>query len=388
MASRVRNTVVSRENRGLQVKRNVVKNPSQRSALGEIGNKNLEPVSVTDQDVKKLVSGIQKKAVVSAPVPEIQINDEVEHDVDMEEVEEEQEDDDSQFPEGVIDIDALEDQNNPQLCVEYAPSIYAYLRKVEEGLSIRKEFLKGCFVNGKMRGVLIDWLIEVHSQFKLLQETLYMTIYIIDKFLQAEGFTIKRNKLQLVGVSAMFIASKVEEMYAPEINDFVYITDNAYTAAEIRQMELRMLNTLGFNFSRPLPLHFLRRNSKAGDVDVLQHTVAKYLIEMSLLEYDMAHIPPSLMAAGALFLSLRLLEPNATLANTWTPTLQHYSTYTTKEIVPVVCKLAQNLLKRDESKLKAVHAKYMNKKFMKVGELADLQGDIVQKLAKKQFTNL
>ena len=122
-----------------------------------------------------------------------------------------------------------------------------------------------------------------------------------------EGFAIRRNKLQLVGVSAMFIASKVEEMYAPEINDFVYITDNAYTAAEIRQMELRMLNTLGFNFSRPLPLHFLRRNSKAGDVDVLQHTVAKYLIEMSLLEYDMAHVPPSLMAAAALFLSLRLV---------------------------------------------------------------------------------
>merc|ERR1711868_181068 len=118
---------------------------------------------------------------------------------------------------------------------------------------------------------------------------------------------------------------------------------------------------------------------------VLQHTVAKYLIEMSLLEYDMAHIPPSLMAAGALFLSLRLLEPSASLANTWTPTLQHYST---KEILPVVCKLSQNLLKREESKLKAVHAKYMNKKFMKVGELADLQGEIVQKLAKKQFTNL
>ena len=67
---------------------------------------------------------------------------EVEPDVEMEEVEEEQEED-AQFPEGVIDIDALEDQNNPQLCVEYAPSIYAYLRKVEEGLSIRKEFLKG-----------------------------------------------------------------------------------------------------------------------------------------------------------------------------------------------------------------------------------------------------
>ena len=62
----------------------------------------------------------------------------------------------------------------------------------------------------------------------------------------------------------MFIASKVEEIYCPEISDFVYITDNAYSSAEIREMELRMLRTLGFNFSRPHPLHFLRRNSKAG----------------------------------------------------------------------------------------------------------------------------
>ena len=125
----------------------------------------------------------------------------------------------------------------------------------------------------------------------------------------------------------MFIASKVEEMYAPEINDFVYITDIAYSAAEIRQMELKILNTLNFNMSRPLPLHFLRRNSKAGDVDVLQHTVAKYMVELSLLEYDLAHYPPSLMAAASLFLSLRILEPNATLANVWTPTLQVRNLY-------------------------------------------------------------
>ena len=101
--------------------------------------------------------------------------------------------------------------------------------------------------------------------------------------MKVEGFTVRRNKLQLVGVSAMFIASKVEEMYAPEINDFVYITDNAYTAGEIRKMELRILNTLGFNFSRPLPLHFLRRNSKAGDVDVQQHTLAKVSLPPYLL---------------------------------------------------------------------------------------------------------
>jgi len=390
MTTRVRaNAAVPRENRVLQAKRVGVKNASvaqARSALGEIGNKQAAGGSTKDQDLKK--SGIQRKTVgkVEEVVPKIQLNDADDEDVEM--AEETAVVEARQFPEGVVDIDAIEDQFNPQLLAEYAPAIYAYLREVEEGLSIRKDFLTGCFVNGKMRGVLVDWLIEVHSQFKLLQETLYMTIYIIDKFLQVEGFAIRRNKLQLVGVSAMFIASKVEEMYAPEINDFVYITDNAYTAAEIRQMELRMLNTLGFNFSRPLPLHFLRRNSKAGDVDVLQHTVAKYLIEMSLLEYDMAHVPPSLMAAAALFLSLRLLEPNATLATTWTPTLAHYSTYSSKELLPVVCRLALALTKRDDSKLKAVHTKYVNKKFMKVGELADLQGEVVQKLARKQLASL
>jgi len=381
MTTRVRENMTTRENRGLQVKRAVTKNGNtQRAALGEIGNAQNQ-AKVQKPEPKKAIQ--QKKPKVVPPVPpKILVNHE--DDVDMEEVEEVV----RVFPAGVLDIDALEDQNNPQLCVEYAPAIYAYLREVEDGLSIRKDFLSGGFVNGKMRAVLIDWLIEVHSQFKLLQETLYMTVYIIDKFLQLEGFTVRRNKLQLVGVSAMFIASKVEEMYAPEINDFVYITDNAYTSSDIRQMELRILSSLGFNFSRPLPLHFLRRYSKAGDVDVLQHTVAKYLIEISLLEYDIAHIPPSTMAAAALFLSLRLLEPQTSLATTWSPTLQHYSSYSARDLLPVVCKLAQVLTKRDESKLQAVHTKYMNKKFMKVAQMADLQSDVVVKLSKKQLSNL
>eukprot|EP00091_Calanus_sinicus_P020568 TRINITY_DN568_c0_g1_i5.p1 TRINITY_DN568_c0_g1~~TRINITY_DN568_c0_g1_i5.p1 ORF type:complete len:116 (+),score=38.67 TRINITY_DN568_c0_g1_i5:34-348(+) len=80
-----------------------------------------------------------------------------------------------------------------------------------------------------MRGVLVDWLVEVQQQFRLLQETLFMTMSIIDRYLCLEGKTVHRSQLQLVGVSAMFLAAKVEEIFAPEISDFVYITDNAYT---------------------------------------------------------------------------------------------------------------------------------------------------------------
>jgi hypothetical protein len=86
-------------------------------------------------------------------------------------------------------------------------------------------------INEKMRAILVDWLIDVHLKFKLLPETLYLTVEYIDRYLNKEPVT--RKKLQLVGVTAMLIASKYEEIYAPEIRDFVYITDKAYTKEEI-----------------------------------------------------------------------------------------------------------------------------------------------------------
>ena len=127
----------------------------------------------------------------------------------------------------------------------------------------------------KMRAVLIDWLIGVHLQFHLLQETLYTTVAILDRYLQYDVKKISRSKLQLVGVASMLIAAKYEEIYAPEVKDFVYITDRAYTERDILKMEIRILAVLNFNLGRPLPLHFLRRASKAGGVEAATHTLAK-----------------------------------------------------------------------------------------------------------------
>ena len=127
----------------------------------------------------------------------------------------------------------------------------------------------------KMRAVLIDWLIGVHLQFHLLQETLYTTVAILDRYLQHDVKKISRSKLQLVGVASMLIAAKYEEIYAPEVKDFVYITDRAYTERDVLKMEIRVLSVLNFNLGRPLPLHFLRRASKAGGVEAATHTLAK-----------------------------------------------------------------------------------------------------------------
>jgi G2/mitotic-specific cyclin-B, other len=117
-------------------------------------------------------------------------------------------------------------------------------------------------INEKMRAILVDWLIEVHYKFKLMPETLFLTVNLIDRYL--DKVDVVRTKLQLVGVTAMLIACKYEEIYAPEVRDFVYITDKAYTKEEILQMEFLMLSTLDFCICAPSSFRFLERFSKVA----------------------------------------------------------------------------------------------------------------------------
>lgn len=74
-----------------------------------------------------------------------------------------------------------------------------------------------------------------------------------------------------MGVTALLLASKYEEVFSPYVADFVYITDNAYTSDEVREMEMMILKELNFDLGRPLPIHFLRRASKAGEVGTCPH---------------------------------------------------------------------------------------------------------------------
>jgi hypothetical protein len=286
------------------------------------------------------------------------------------------------LPAGVKDIDA-EDHENPQLCSEYALETYAYLKQLEKRGAVRSNYLTGCPTNEKMRSVLIDWLVEVQIQFKLLQETLFLTVNTIDRFMAVEGKSIPRSNLQLVGVSAMFLISKIEEIYAPSISDFVYITDNAYTESEIRKMELRIIRALDFDLCQPISLNFLRRYSKAGEVDVQQHSLAKFSLEVCLMDCGLVAVPGSLLASASLCLSLLLLDGSNTLDNVWTDTLAFYSGYSRAAVLELVPKIASNLVSLMKSnKLMAVKNKYKSSKFLKVAELGELKGARIAELCK------
>jgi len=288
------------------------------------------------------------------------------------------------LPPGVADIDS-KDLDNPQLCAEYATEIFVYLRGLEAASLVRPGHLSGKQTTDKMRAVLVDWLVEVQVQFKLMQETLFSTVDIIDRFMEKEGDSVSRNKLQLVGVAAMFLASKLEEVYAPACSDFVYITDNAYTQEEIKAMELRIAKSLDCNLAQPTAINFLRRYSKAGDVDVLQHSLAKYSLELCLPDARLVACPGSRLAAASLCLSLLVLEPEASdAASVWTPTLAYYSGYSVEEIVPMVRHLAGNIVATHSqgSKLQAVRTKYRSSKFLRVSELGDSKHKTIANLTK------
>jgi len=316
----------------------------------------------------------EKKKYVKEPVSIIEVLEDGEIDALISE----EEDDDIMTLENfanlsVDDID-LDDLGNPTLCAEYVKDIYKYMRKLEKHLKPNDYMLRQSEINRKMRSILIDWLIQVQCRFNLLQETLYLTVYIIDRFLN--NVVVTRTELQLVGVTAMLLASKYEEMYAPEIGDFVYITDNAYSKIKIRSMEQKMLKALDYDFTNPLCIHFLRRISKAGSVDSRKHTLAKYLMELTLIDYNFTQQLPSKIAAAALYISIKVLDNSE-----WSTTLHFYSEYSEKEILPLVGEMAALVLSLDSSKYQAVYTKYSSNKFLKISRLAEIKGETMKQLS-------
>lgn len=142
-------------------------------------------------------------------------------------------------------------------------------------------------------------------RFRLLPETLFLAVNIIDRFLSSR--VVSLAKLQLVGITCMFIAAKVEEIVAPSAQNFLYCADSSYTEGEILQAEKYILKTLEWSMNFPSPIHFLRRVSKADDYNVQVRTVAKYLMEISCVEWRLLSAPPSVLAASSIWLARLIL---------------------------------------------------------------------------------
>ncbi|TFK91636.1 hypothetical protein K466DRAFT_595922 [Polyporus arcularius HHB13444] len=254
------------------------------------------------------------------------------------------------------DLDA-EDADDPLMVSEYVVEIFDYLKQVEQTTMPNPHYMENQKdLAWKMRGILIDWLIQVHSRFRLLPETLFLAVNIIDRFLSKR--VVSLAKLQLVGITCMFIAAKVEEIIAPSASNFLYCAEESYTESEILQAERYVLKTIDWNLSYPNPIHFLRRISKADDYNVQVRTIGKYLLEIQCLEWRLIAAPPSLLAAASAWLARLILGfPD------WTPNLAHYSSYRESEIIPTASLMLNYILK--PIRHQSFYKKYASKKFMK-----------------------
>lgn len=211
-----------------------------------------------------------------------------------------------------------------------------------------------------MRSVLIDWLVQVHGRFHLLPETLFLAINYIDRFLSAK--TVSLQKLQLVGITALFLAAKYEEIVCPSVAEIVYMVDNGYPADEVLKAERFMVGMLKFELGWPGPMSFLRRISKADDYDIDTRTIAKYLLEAMLMSHLFVSCPPSFAAAVADYFARVILSKD----ETWTDAHVYFSTYTESQIMPAVKMLITECLHNGREKHGAIFDKYSEKKHKKV----------------------
>ncbi|RWA04720.1 hypothetical protein EKO27_g10387 [Xylaria grammica] len=261
-----------------------------------------------------------------------------------------------ELPAGVKDLDS-EDLDDPLMAAEYATEIFEYLRDLECKSIPNPQYMDHQDdIGWRTRGILIDWLIEVHTRFHLLPETLFLAINIIDRFLSKK--VVQLDRLQLVGITAMFIASKYEEVLSPHVANFKHVADDGFTEEEILSAERFILGVLNYDLSYPNPMNFLRRISKADNYDIQTRTIGKYLMEISLLDHRFMAYRPSHVAAASMYLARLIFD-----RGDWDETIAYYAGYTEEEVEPVF-ELMVDYLARPVIH-EAFYKKYASKKFLK-----------------------
>ena len=244
-------------------------------------------------------------------------------------------------------------ETNVQIPKDYLNIIYYNLLKEEErGINPMSDYTyltRQKEINEKMRSILVDWLIDVHFKFGFTDETLFMTISIIDRYLSVCQIT--RSNFQLLGITALMIACKHEEIDLPKINDFIYITDNAYVKSEVIKMEFDVLSKLNFGFLYPSPIKFFEYLSFHFNFEKKHHMMGKYLMESFLLDVKNTKYKPSIISCACTYIVMKFFKMknyqesyNKKFYNL-DETCEKYSEHNIKECAKDICLFVDNINK-------------------------------------------
>eukprot|EP00118_Oscarella_pearsei_P026204 m.309598 g.309598 ORF g.309598 m.309598 type:complete len:427 (+) comp47065_c0_seq1:216-1496(+) len=248
-------------------------------------------------------------------------------------------------------------------CPEYSSDILNYMFQQEQRFMAKPDYMrKQPDITHAMRAILVDWLVEVAEEYKLRQHTLYLTVSYVDRFLSK--MSVLRGKLQLVGAASMLVAAKFEEIHPPEVDEFVYITDDTYTRRQIIKMEFLLLKILSFDLSSPTSLNFLEYFFSVSETEERTEHLAKFLIQLTLLEADpYLKYLPSVIAASAVALSRHTHGLPA-----WTPELELCSGCTIVDIQDCIQNLHYSFSRASRLPQQAIQEKFTHAKFSRVAK--------------------
>ncbi|WWC63182.1 uncharacterized protein I303_105782 [Kwoniella dejecticola CBS 10117] len=341
--------------------------PSTAFPSADIKSEDL--LSEMDVDTRRLESS-------AAPMPMLTVDEEAyEDESEEEEMEEEDEEDwlrmseeDAYAAQEQLDLVRSTFKDDVDLfdttmVAEYADEIFGHMEVLEESVMPNPRYMDfQTEIEWTMRTTLIDWLLQVHLRYHMLPETLWIAVNLVDRFLSVR--VVSLVKLQLVGVTAMFIAAKYEEILAPSVDEFVYMTENGYTKDEILKGERIILQTLDFTISSYCsPYSWVRKISKADDYDIQTRTLSKFLMEVTLLDHRFLRCKPSMIAAVGMYLARRMLGGD------WNEGFVFYSGFTESQLVAGATLLCERLVEPDFESV-YVYKKYANKKFLRASTFA------------------
>ncbi|KAL5119869.1 B-type cyclin [Pleosporales sp. CAS-2024a] len=252
--------------------------------------------------------------------------------------------------------DVEDEQWDTSMVAEYGDEIFEYMHALEERMKPNALYMDHqAEIQWSMRSVLMDWLVQVHNRFTLLPETLFLAVNYVDRFLSCK--VVSLGKLQLVGATALFVAAKYEEINCPSVQEIVYMVDGAYTADEVLKAERFMLSMLQFELGWPGPMSFLRRISKADDYDLETRTLAKYFLEITIMDERFVGCAPSFLSAGAHCLARMMLKKGD-----WSQAHVHYSGYTLSQLRQLLCTILE-CCDNPQKHHAAVFDKYTDKRY-------------------------
>ncbi|XP_055878255.1 G2/mitotic-specific cyclin-B-like [Biomphalaria glabrata] len=274
------------------------------------------------------------------------------------------------------DVDDIDFDPNCLKTTVYSQDIIKYMMYLESRNVLKPDFLNNSpSITTKMRGVLMDWLLQVQNHEELKDETLHLCVDLIDRFLSVVN--VEMPKLQLVGISCLLIASKFIERFSPEVSTLCYLTDNTFVKSEVLLYERLILSTLKFDLSKPVCVTFLDRFLQAHNHPIEVEYLAKYLLDLTITSAHLMPILPSLKAAAALYLSRLLLLDRVPV---WTRNLHYYTSYSQESLMDMVTEMVNLLLKVRASKNQGAKNKYNTEhyKFIStINRVADVEWSLL-----------